>query len=192
MGEDDFEILRRRRMEALKKQQQQKQEWLSQGHGDYTEITMEKEFFDQSKTSKNLVCHFYRDSTFRCKIIDKHMALLAPKHLEAKFLRINVEKCPFLVERLKIKVLPTVCIAKDGKVVDYIVGFDDLGGVDDFPTEMLEWRLGRTEVINYSGDILQPPWNPTESSKKILSFAKKSGKTIKDDGSDDSDDDGDW
>ena len=193
MEEDDFEALRRRRMEALKKQQQQKQEWMNSGHGEYTEITTEKEFFDQSKKSKNLVCHFYRDTTFRSKIIDKHLALLAPKHLEAKFIRINVEKCPFLVERLRIKVIPTICIAKDGKTTDYIVGFDDLGGKDDFPTEMLEWRLGRADVIQYSGDLLTPPWDPTnEGGKKILGHAKHSNKTIHDDGDDDSDADGDW
>ena len=194
MEEDDFEALRRRRMEAMKKQQQQKQEWLNSGHGDYTEITTEKEFFEQSKKSKNLVCHFYRDTTFRCKIVDKHLALLAPKHVETKFIRFNVEKCPFLVERLRIKVLPTICIAKDGKTTDYIVGFDDLGGRDEFPTEMLEWRLGRADVIQYSGDLMTPPWDPAgEGGKKtIFGHAKRSNKTIRDDGDDDSDADDDW
>lgn len=190
LDEDDMEAIRNRRIQAMKQLQQQKQEWLNQGHGEYTEITTEKEFFDESKKSKNLVCHFYRDTTFRCKIVDKHLAILAPKHLETKFIRINVEKCPFLVERLRIKVLPTICIAKDGKTTDYIVGFDDLGGSDDFPIEMLEWRLGRAEVIQYSGDLLTPPWEPSKSSvKKIFSHAKK---TIRDDGDDDSEDDGDW
>lgn len=194
MDEDDFEVLRLRRMEALKKQQQQKQEWLSNGHGEYTEISDEKEFFDQSKKSKNFVCHFYRDSTFRCKIVDKHLAALAPKHLETKFVKINVEKCPFLVERLRIKVLPTICIVKEGKTIDYVVGFDDLGGRDEFPTEMLEWRLGQSQVIEYSGDLLTPPWDPTGASggKSILGHSKKSGKTIRDDGEDDSDIEGDW
>jgi hypothetical protein len=194
MQEDDFEVLRKRRMEALKKQQQQKQEWLNSGHGEYSEISNEKEFFDTSKKSKNVVCHFYRDSTFRCKIVDKHLHDLAPKHLETKFVKINVEKCPFLVERLRIKVLPTICIVKEGKTTDYVVGFDDLGGRDDFPTEMMEWRLGRTSVLEYSGDLLTPPWDPAAaaSSKSILGYAKKSNKTIRDDGEDDSDIEGDW
>nr|KAG5705460.1 hypothetical protein BaRGS_004587 [Batillaria attramentaria] len=193
MEEDDFEALRKRRMEALKHQQQQKQEWRNQGHGEYTEITTEKEFFEQSKKSKNLICHFYRDSTFRCKIVDKHLAELAPKHIEAKFLRINAEKCPFLVERLRIKVIPTICIAKDGKTTDYIVGFDDLGGRDDFPVEMMEWRLAHAEVINYSGDLLTPPWDPSaQGSKKIIGYATKSNKTIRGGGDDDSDNDDDW
>ncbi|KAK7096779.1 thioredoxin domain-containing protein 9-like [Littorina saxatilis] len=194
MEEDDFDALRRRRMEGLKKQQQQKQEWLNNGHGEYSEFTTEKEFFDQCKKSKKLVCHFYRDTTFRSKIVDKHLAILSPKHLETKFIRMNVEKCPFLVERLRIKVIPTICIAKDGKTTDYIVGFDDLGGRDDFPTEMMEWRLGRAEIIEYSGDLLTPPWDPANAGgyKSILGHPKRTNKTIKDDGDDDSDADGDW
>ena len=104
-----------------------------------------------------MVCHFYRDSTFRCKFVDKHLEILATKHIETKFIKINAEKCPFLIERLRIVVLPTICMAKEGKTSEYIVGSDDLGGTDDFPTEMLEWRLGRADVINYSGDLMEPP-----------------------------------
>ena len=63
--------------------------------------------------------------------------------------QINAERSKFLVERLRITTLPTVCLAKEGKTVDYIVGFDDLGSNDEFPTVMLEWRLGRSDMINY-------------------------------------------
>ena len=38
-----------------------------------------------------------------------------------------------------------------------IVGFDQLGGHDDFSQEMLEWRLGISKVINYKGDLSTPP-----------------------------------
>ncbi|XP_077865394.1 thioredoxin domain-containing protein 9-like [Saccoglossus kowalevskii] len=153
IDDDELEILRKRRMEAMKKAHDQKQEWLQIGHGQYSELQGEKEFFAECKKSKHVVCHFYRDSTFRCKIIDKHMGILAPKHVETRFLKINAEKCPFLAERLRIKVIPTLALIKDAKTTDYIVGFDDLGATDDFPTEMLEWRLGCASVINYSGNL---------------------------------------
>uniref|UniRef100_A0A4W6CQZ7 Thioredoxin domain containing 9 n=1 Tax=Lates calcarifer TaxID=8187 RepID=A0A4W6CQZ7_LATCA len=65
MDEDDLERLKERRLEALKKAQKQKQEWLSKGHGEYREIPSEKDFFSEVKDSKNVVCHFYRNSTFR-------------------------------------------------------------------------------------------------------------------------------
>lgn len=67
-----------------------------QGHGEYTEIAEEKDFFEAAKKSANFVCHFYRDDFFRCKVVDKHLHLLARKHLETKFCKINAEKCPFL------------------------------------------------------------------------------------------------
>lgn len=192
MDEDDFDVLRQRRMDALKKAQQQKQEWMTQGHGQYSEVADEKEFFDACKKSKKVVCHFYRDSTFRCKIVDKHLAILAPKHLETKFIKINAEKCKFLVDRLRIVVLPTICIAMDGKTKDYIVGFDDLGNTDEFPTELLEWRLGVAQAINYQGDLTNPPKIASQKKDNSVFGFVKTKKTIKDSQFDDSSDDDDW
>lgn len=48
---------------------------------------------------------------------------------------------PFLTKRLKIRVIPTIVVIIDAKIVDYVRGFDDLGGNDEFRTETLEWRL---------------------------------------------------
>lgn len=191
MEDDDYEKLRQKRMDAMKKSQQQKQDWLSAGHGHYFEIGSEKEFFDECKKSKKVVCHFFRDSTFRCKIVDKHLDILAKKHIETKFIKINAEKCPFLVERLKIKVLPTICLAKDGKTVDYVVGFTDLGNVDDFPTEMMEWRLGRAGIINYDGDLVNPPAIGGKKKSGILGYGQPK-KTIRSNDDDSSDDNDDW
>lgn len=60
-----------------------------------------------------------------------------------------MEKAPFLTERLRIKIIPTLALLLDGKSKDYVVGFTDLGNTDEFSTEMLEWRLGCADVINY-------------------------------------------
>lgn len=174
MDEDDLERLKERRLEALKKAQKQKQEWLSKGHGEYREVPSEKDFFGEVKDSRNVVCHFYRNSTFRCKILDKHLAILAKKHVETKFLKLNVEKAPFLTERLRIKVIPTLALLIDGKTKDYVVGFSDLGNTDEFPTEMLEWRLGCADVINYSGNLMEPPTVTQRSGTKFTKVEKKS------------------
>ncbi|XP_029460643.1 thioredoxin domain-containing protein 9 [Rhinatrema bivittatum] len=177
MDEDELERLKERRLEALKKAQQQKQEWLSKGHGEYREIPSERDFFQEAKESKNVVCHFYRDSTFRCKILDKHLVALAKKHVETKFLKLNAEKAPFLCERLRIKVIPTLALVKDGKTKDYVVGFSDLGSTDDFTTETLEWRLGYADIINYSGNLMEPPF---QNQKKFgTNFTKMEKKTIR-------------
>lgn len=45
-----------------------------------------------------------------------------------------------LADRLKIWMLPTLAIVKSGKATDYVVGFNELGGSDDFPTSALEAR----------------------------------------------------
>ena len=76
MDEDSLEALKQKRLKALKKAAEQKQEWLAQGHGEYQEIPEEKEFFNVTKNSTNVVVHFYRDDFFRCKILDKHMSKL--------------------------------------------------------------------------------------------------------------------
>ena len=159
----------------MKQAANQKEEWLKNGHGKYEEIGEEKDFFDACKKSNKLVCHFYRDSTFRCKIVDKHLNLLAPKHVETRFVKLSVDRAHFLCERLKIWMLPTLAIIVDNKTTDYIKGFDDLGGVDDFKTEMLEWRLACANAINYSGNILEPPG----TSKTKPSLLSRPDKTIR-------------
>uniref|UniRef100_A0A2D4F7D3 Thioredoxin domain-containing protein 9 n=2 Tax=Micrurus TaxID=8634 RepID=A0A2D4F7D3_MICCO len=177
MDEDELELLKRRRLEGLKKAQQQKQEWLSKGHGEYREIPSERDFFQEVKGSKNVVCHFYRDSTFRCLILDKHLTILAKKHIETKFIKLNAEKSPFLCEKLRIKIIPTLALVKDGKTQDYVVGFTDLGNTDEFTTETLEWRLGCADIIKYSGNLMEPPF---QSQKKFgTSFTKLDKKTIR-------------
>lgn len=188
LEEDDLERLKEKRLEALKKAQKQKQEWLSKGHGEYREIPSEKDFFGEVKESKKVVCHFYRDSTFRCKILDKHLSILAKKHVETKFLKLNVEKAPFLSERLRIKVIPTLALLIDGKTKDYVVGFTDLGNTDEFSTEMLEWRLGCADVISYSGNLMEPP---TDTKRAVTKFTKVEKKTIRGRGYDSDSDSGD-
>ncbi|CAN8008610.1 unnamed protein product [Ixodes pacificus] len=92
MADDDLEGLRQRRLDAMKRLEKRKREWLSQGHGEYSELSSEPEFFEACKRSENVVVHFYRGSTFRCKIVDKHLDILAKKHLETRFLKISVDK----------------------------------------------------------------------------------------------------
>ena len=54
---------------------------------------------------------------FRCNILDSHLEKLAKDHLECRFIKLNVEKAPFLTERLGIRVIPTMSILKEGKTL---------------------------------------------------------------------------
>lgn len=160
------------------------------GHGEYDELPGEKELFDITKKSERIVCHFYRDSTMRCKIVDKHLEILARKHIEAKFVKLNVDRAPFITERLHIKTLPTIALLIDNIVKDRIIGFADLGNHDEFSTEVLEWRLGCGGVIDYKGDLSSPP--DAEGKKKSINVFGKKTKTIRNGmGGDDDDDDED-
>ena len=73
-------------------------------------------------------------------------------------------------------------------------GFPDLGNTDEFTTEMLEWRIARSDLINYSGDLMTPP--DAKGGKKINVLSKKNksirGKATGGGGDDDDSDDNDW
>ncbi|KAG2496146.1 hypothetical protein HYH03_005748 [Edaphochlamys debaryana] len=148
LGEDDMEAIRQKRMAEMKIRQGKMKEWVARGHGEYQDIADEKEFFAAMKGEERMVCHFYREN-WPCKVMDKHMDILAKKHLETKFCRINAEKSPFLTERLKIWMLPTLALVQNEKTVDYVVGLDQLGGKDDFDTSVLAERLAKSEMIDY-------------------------------------------
>ncbi|XP_018319064.1 thioredoxin domain-containing protein 9 [Agrilus planipennis] len=160
---NDIESLRKKRMQELKALEEKQRVWRQNGHGQYEELPEEKTFFDTIKKSERVIIHFYTNTNFRCKIVDKHLKILAAKHVETRFVSLNAEKCPFLAERLKIKVIPTIVCIKDTILIDKIVGFTSLGNRDDFTTDVLEWRLAQNEIINYEGDITLPP---TEQNTK--------------------------
>lgn len=80
--------------------------------------------------------------------------ILAPKHFDTRFLRINVEYAPFLVTKLKIQVLPCVLAFVDGVSTDRIIGFEGLGYSEDtFTTRDLETRLLATGVLDRAKTI---------------------------------------
>ncbi|KAJ9591360.1 hypothetical protein L9F63_002118 [Diploptera punctata] len=187
LDSDDLDKLREKRLQEMKRYAQQQQEWLAMGHGEYTEIPEEKEFFEITKKSKDIVCHFYKNDSPRCKIVDHHLKILSKSHLEARFCKIDVERCPFLTERLRIKVIPTIALIKDSKTKDYVVGFTDLGNCDDFSTEMMEWRIAQPGVIKYNGNLLEPPVQGKKSNKLLFGVAAK--KTIRGKESDSDDED---
>lgn len=157
MDLNDLEQLRKQRLQELKSHQNRKHAWLQSGHGSYDQLAEEKMFFDIVKKSDNVIVHFFTPTNTRSPILDKHLKILAPKHLETKFVSLNAEKCPFLAERLHVKTIPTLVCIQNSIMIDKVVGFTSLGNRDDFTTEVLEWRLAQNQVIKYDGDLSVPP-----------------------------------
>lgn len=162
-GDSELEKLRERRLNQMKKAQEQKNKWRAAGHGTYAAIgegqgaDSAKEFFDATKESARMVVHFHRPSTRFCDIFHAHLEKLADKHLETRFVKVNVDQvsedgavgsgAAYLVEKLGIVVMPTILIIKERKAVHHIRGFDEIGGGEDFSTEALEWVLGTHGAI---------------------------------------------
>merc|ERR1711972_125576 len=143
---DDLEELRRKRLEQMKATHSEKKKKLASGHGQYDMIE-EKEFFDVAKKSDFMVVHFWRESTWRCEIMDKHLRQLAQKHWKTRFVKINAEKSPYLVERLNIWCLPSLVLCKEGKTDHTIVGFSEFQSGDEVTTEELEATLATWGVL---------------------------------------------
>ncbi len=146
LDEDDFEQLRRQRLAQLKKQQAERNAWSSNGHGKMNEIPDEKSFFESCKTSRRVVALFSNSSNPYCKILEEHLTRIAQQHMETKFLVINAEKSPFLVDRLKIWMIPTVVLIVDQKTEYSIVGLDELNK-GEYDTKDLEKLLVNREII---------------------------------------------
>ncbi|PON71486.1 DnaJ-like [Parasponia andersonii] len=147
MDDPELEKLHADRIAALKKEAEKREALKKQGHGEYREIT-EGDFLGEVTGSEKVICHFYHHEFYRCKIIDKHLKSLAPRHLDMKFIKLDAENAPFFVTKLGVKTLPCVILFRKGIAVDRLVGFQDLGGKDDFTTKALENLLIKKGIIS--------------------------------------------
>ncbi|SBT79134.1 phosducin-like protein, putative [Plasmodium malariae] len=143
--DEELEYIKNKRLQELKSKHNENMNLLRKGHGVYKEILSEKEFFDNCKNSKNVCCHFYRNTTWRCEYLDSKLISLSKKFLNINFIKINAEKSPFLCEKLKIWCIPTLMLIQNGRTEHSVIGFDELGG-DNFPEQALinvlkKWKL---------------------------------------------------
>jgi len=156
---DDPELakIQRARLEQLKQDAKRIQSNRQRGYGTYHEYT-EKELIHKCAKENYCVVHFYHESFERCKVLDRHLSEIAPKHLDTLFMKVEAKKASFLVEKFKVKTLPTTCVFVDQEMVAKFIGFDEFGGVDDFKSIHLVKRLIKTGVIvDLNGKRLKRP-----------------------------------
>ena len=101
--DEDIELrnIRQQRLRQIKQQQNQKLENIGKGHGQYREIVQD-EFLAEVTGSLKVICHFYHRDFPRCEIMNHHLQILAARHIETKFIKINAEKTPFFVDKVCI------------------------------------------------------------------------------------------
>lgn len=154
--EEDSEFLRdlaHKRLSQLKTQNLQSAHY----YGCIEEITHERQLLDISSVSTGrLVIHFSSPSFARCRTMREHLAKLAKSYPHVRFVEVLAQETPFLVTKWSIRVLPCIVCIIDGNVVDRffyvvlsfrIVGFDELGGTDDWETPVLEKRLFKSGTV---------------------------------------------
>ncbi|RII10808.1 hypothetical protein CUC08_Gglean006808 [Alternaria sp. MG1] len=147
-NDEDLDAFREQRLQQLHQEFDKARRLKESEHGRYTEIKDEKALMDITTSTQLCVVHFFKPDFNRCRIMDTHLESLAVSHYEARFLKINVEDCPFLVTRLGIQVLPCVIAFIDGVGADRIIGFEGLGHTEQsFTTRDLEVRLIRANVL---------------------------------------------
>jgi thioredoxin-like negative regulator of GroEL len=151
LEDDDLEALEAQRIAEMKAEAMRLLENERKGHGQY-QLVAEPDFLKEVTTSEKVVCHFFHNDFQRCKIVDKHFSVICRKYRGTKFIKVNAEESPFFVTKLKIKVLPTIIMFQKGIAVDRIVGFEELGGQDDFKQVRLERRLADRGMIVYKNE----------------------------------------
>ncbi|KIV77484.1 hypothetical protein PV11_09274 [Exophiala sideris] len=75
------------------------------------------------------VVHFFHPDFARCNTMDDHCEVIGEKHADntdadVAFARVDVKHCPFVVEKLNVRVLPCVIGFVKGVVKGRITGFE--------------------------------------------------------------------
>ncbi|CAL5438067.1 unnamed protein product [Camellia sinensis] len=153
---DNINVLRECCHQQIKKMKEKRSRWIALSHGENSEIPAEKDIFSVREGHASWVSNYnlamlgvlcIKTALFIYDVMDKHLSILAKQHIETRFVKIHAEKSPFLAEKLKIVIPPTLALMKSAKVDDYV-------------------GLAKAQVIFYEGES---SLNPSKSSAKSRS-----------------------
>ncbi|PKY05372.1 thioredoxin-like protein [Aspergillus campestris IBT 28561] len=136
------------------------------------------------------VIHFAHPDFARCKTMDEHMRTLAARHHEVRFARADVRSTAFVVEKLKIKVLPCVIGFRDGIAVERVIGTATLEKRLLWKGILTQSRVRESEVGEESSDGGSDVEDENQSRRNGRGAIRSGGmrhRQINDD-----DDDDDW
>ena len=158
-GEEEAE--RVRRWEQLHAQAQNHQRVArTVGHEPVTTLRGDEEVLRFTTEIERVVLHFCHPDFARCGIMDRHLREVAEAQTavdtvgpDLRWARVEVTDAPFVVEKMKIRVLPCLVGFRDGVAVGRLVGFEGLlsdegHGNEDGPSvtralekKLIEWKL---------------------------------------------------
>merc|ERR1719433_600034 len=141
LDREEMKLLRLNRIKELQRKKDLLKEWKSKNHGTVTSVVDQAEFFNHVKESKFVVCTFFKSANKWCDKLREIMKVVAPHHLETRFLEMEGEKAPFLCQRLNIFMMPTVVLCKDNKVDRQCAGLDPFNPTGELTAELVETRL---------------------------------------------------
>lgn len=119
--DDDLEALRAMRLAQIRERQMRLEEWKRLGHGKYTELNSDREFFEEvARHDRCIVALFDANMQFDSSLVHGALGRIAPLHLETMFCCIPADKAPMLSTHVAVDRLPVIFLLRGGKVVDKI------------------------------------------------------------------------
>lgn len=151
-NDDDLEQFREKRMAELRNEFRRIDRAFDT-HGDSTGsihyTSDEKELMSTVAKADLAIVHFYQAAFPRCQAMNDLLSLVAEKHLPITIMAIQAEDAPFLVTKLRVKVLPFVVIYRKGQEISRIVGFEGIGGSEKAASlQTMEAHLVKCGAIN--------------------------------------------
>lgn len=122
--DDEFLALhRQKRLQELQQEFNQIDYSLNQGVG-LKDLSKEHELMNYVTANDLVIIHFYQNNFPKCILVNNLLNQLSQRHLGPLWLSINVKNCPFLVQKLQIKVLPCIAIYNRANLVKKILGYE--------------------------------------------------------------------
>ncbi|AJU69918.1 Plp1p [Saccharomyces cerevisiae YJM1190] len=156
--DEDHEFLSAYRSERLQQisdhLKQVKKNVEDDGYGRLQCIDNEADAIQICTKTTMVVIHFELETFGKCQYMNEKLENLAKRYLTTRFIKVNVQTCPFLVNKLNIKVLPFVVGYKNGLEKVRYVGFSKLGNdPNGFDIRRLEQSLAHSGVIEDTFEI---------------------------------------
>ncbi|CAK0786039.1 hypothetical protein CVIRNUC_009252 [Coccomyxa viridis] len=146
LDDPELERLHAERLATMQREAEKRAQLQRKGHGEYQEVE-EGDFLEIVTQAQRVVVHFYHRDFERCKLLDKHLQVLARKYFDTRFIKLSAPDAPFFTVKLNVKVLPCLIMFSGGVAADRVAGFDDFGAKDSFSTDSVERRLLKSGVV---------------------------------------------